>query len=102
MSTQGRRTRLSKSQRTTIKGKLRAAQDGKCCYCQKPMIIWNGSPPPGGLPKDAETLEHLKRVDDGGTNDPDNLALSCFECNFGRGSVDWLTYKTIKCGELFA
>ncbi|MCS0462735.1 MULTISPECIES: hypothetical protein [Rhizobium] len=48
-----------------------------------------------------ETLEHLDRRSDGGSNRRSRLALACFDCNFGRGSMDWLIYKTIKSGELF-
>jgi 5-methylcytosine-specific restriction endonuclease McrA len=102
MSKAGRKTRLSKNQRLVLKGKLRTAQDGKCCYCGRTMLQWSKTCPKGGLPKDAETLEHLKRIDDGGTNAPDNLALSCHECNLGRGALDWLTYKSLKSGELFS
>ncbi len=83
---------------------LRAKQNGKCCYCERPMRIWEAKTPRGGLPKDAETLEHLCRQADGGKHNADNLALSCHECNVGRGALDWLTYKTLKSGdfEVFA
>ncbi|WP_370881073.1 HNH endonuclease [Rhizobium mesoamericanum] len=53
------------------------------------------------MPPNAETLEHLDRRSDGGSNRRANLALACFDCNAGRGSMDWLTYTTIKRDELF-
>jgi 5-methylcytosine-specific restriction endonuclease McrA len=81
---------------------LRVRQRGKCCYCRRPMRVWGKATPPGGLPKDAETIEHLHRLKDGGTHCRDNMALACFECNTGRGAVDWLTYKSLKAGELEA
>jgi hypothetical protein len=28
-----------------------------------------------------------------------NIALACRQCNVDRGSIDWLTYCTIKRGE---
>jgi 5-methylcytosine-specific restriction endonuclease McrA len=46
-----------------------------------------------------ETLEHLRRKSDGGTNAIDNMALACATCNQSRGGLDWLTYKTMKMGE---
>ena len=48
---------------------------------------------------DSESIEHLNRRAEGGANDRDNIALACHACNTGRGTVDWLTYKTIKRGE---
>lgn len=36
------------------------------------------------------TIEHIRPVVLGGTNDMSNLALACFACNNARGaSVDW-------------
>lgn len=53
------------------------------------------------LPANAETIEHLRKKEHGGTNAIDNLALACRQCNEGRGSLDWLTYKSYRMGELF-
>lgn len=83
-----------------IRNILRKRQNNRCCYCQTFMFRYQGPQPKGGLPASAETLEHLRRKIDGGTNHPDNLALSCFACNSGRGSIDWLTYKSLRMGEL--
>lgn len=84
-----------------VRSKLRIKQGGKCCYCGKKMIkaahIEGKS-----LPHNAETIEHLKRKNEGGLNTLDNVALSCIECNAGRGSIDWFTYKTYRTGELWA
>ena len=84
----------------TVRTVLRHKQGNRCCYCDKPMFRFGKSTPKGGLPHDAETLEHLRRKVDGGSDRPDNLALACAECNVGRGNVDWLTYKSLKMGEL--
>lgn len=70
-------------------------QDGKCCYCQRPMC------PDYGRPLSA-TVEHLRRIADGGTWRWDNLALACHECNTGRGAMDWFTYASYRRGELAA
>lgn len=70
-------------------------QGGLCCYCEVKMR--KGQVPPE---KDTATLEHLQRKANGGTNGLDNLAASCFECNSGRGLIDWLTYKTYRMGEM--
>lgn len=77
-------------------------QNWTCCYCGRGLLKAdalkaNGKPHPR-----AATVEHLRRRCEGGTNHPDNKAVACLECNRGRGSVDWLTYKSIKMGEIFA
>lgn len=72
-----------------------------CCYCETPLQkinITNMSR--SETPPDAMTLEHLRRREDGGGDEEDNLALACFFCNTGRGSVDWMTYKSYRMGEL--
>lgn len=56
--------------------------------------------PPGTKDERLETLEHLKRQVDGGTNEPGNLALACLGCNMSRGNLDWCTFKSLKQGEL--
>jgi hypothetical protein len=48
----------------------------------------------------AETIEHLQRKADGGTDGIHNLALSCRSCNEGRGAMNWLAYASYKAGEL--
>lgn len=94
--------RPTTQRRRKIRSILRSKQGGKCCYCERDMLVWGKPVPKGGPPKEVETIEHLHRLDDGGTNALDNLALSCFECNVGRGSLDWLTYKSLKRGEFEA
>jgi 5-methylcytosine-specific restriction endonuclease McrA len=89
------------SKHETVRTILRHKQGNNCCYCGVQMFRFKGGNlPKGGLPPAAETLEHLRRKVDGGTNRTDNLALSCAACNSGRGSIDWLTYKSLKMGEL--
>lgn len=85
--------------RPTLRAKLRAAQEGRCCYCRVKMLPPRNTAKGNTHPK-AETLEHLKRLAEGGTNAYDNMALSCFSCNTGRGSMDWLSYTTIRRNEL--
>lgn len=95
-----RKMRPQRKQRVEVRKKLREAQGGLCCYCERPMQVWGKPTQKGGMPKDAETMEHLRRCSEGGTNANDNLALACHECNAGRGDLDWLTYKSIKTGGL--
>jgi 5-methylcytosine-specific restriction endonuclease McrA len=81
-----------------MRRRLREAQRNLCCYCARHLA----PPHKGGKPQPAsETIEHLRRKADGGTNHPDNLALACSECNSGRGAMDWLTYKTVRAGEIY-
>jgi hypothetical protein len=72
-------------------------QGGKCCYCDQHVILsyhWRDQQRP-----DAATIEHLQRRADGGSNHPDNLAMSCKACNDGRHEIDWLTWRSLKRGE---
>ena len=80
---------------------LKRSQGMQCCYCECTMVE---VPRVDGVtpPKDSLTLEHLKRIEDGGTHNMDNLALACFECNYYRGNIDWFTYKSYRMGELWA
>ena len=73
-----------------LRQKMFKAQGGKCCYCSVSVII----PTRQGRGKRVATIEHLQRKCEGGKSIPDNLAISCQECNNNRGQVDWLTYKT--------
>ncbi|WP_085044135.1 HNH endonuclease [Ensifer aridi] len=73
-------------------------QEGRCCYCGEHMILsyrWRDQQRP-----DAATLEHLKRREDGGTDHPDNLAVACRRCGDSRQELDWLTYRSLKRGEI--
>jgi 5-methylcytosine-specific restriction endonuclease McrA len=85
------------SSRPELRALLRRKQNGRCCYCGIKMRISFGN----RMQHDSETIEHLDRRADGGRNDRGNIALACFACNSGRGSVDWFTYATIRRGEIF-
>lgn len=82
----------------SVRKLLAEKQGNKCCYCGESLrpvhAKWKNSVHPK-----AQTIEHLRRKADGGTGRLDNKALACFECNSGRGAIDWLTYKSIKMGE---
>ncbi|WP_083764403.1 MULTISPECIES: HNH endonuclease [Chelativorans] len=80
---------------------LRERQGRRCCYCGvslTPPIVTTKKRKP--LPT-SETLEHLRRQSEGGTSRRDNLALACYQCNTGRGAMDWLTYTSYRRGELW-
>lgn len=83
------------SYRPELRAVLRKKQDSRCCYCGLRMRITFKTK----MLPDSETLEHLDRRADRGTNNRGNIALACHDCNTGRGSIDWLTYTTIKRGE---
>lgn len=74
----------------------------KCCYCERPLLRASAKTRDGKHHPRAATIEHLRRKVDGGRNILDNKAVACFECNNGRGNTDWLTYKSIKMGEIAA
>jgi hypothetical protein len=92
---------MAREKHGRLRALLRARQRNKCCYCEREMVKYPPNDKRAWEPE-AETLEHLRRREDGGRTTPDNVALACCECNRGRGLVDWFTYKTYRSGELFA
>ncbi|MBB6224598.1 HNH endonuclease [Rhizobium leguminosarum] len=75
-------------------------QEGRCCYCDRPMIIMPRGT--GRIPPNAATLEHLVTHRRKGWTKRDNMAAACRECNDMRGSaMDWLTFKTYRRGEFW-
>lgn len=48
----------------------------------------------GDPPRNAATIEHLRRRADGGTDRLDNLAIACLQCNYMRGTMSWVEFKT--------
>lgn len=87
-------------------------QKGRCCYCSCQMLDkvahevelfpFKGSRYYVAHNNDlrASTREHLQRRADGGTDDPGNIRLACYDCNVNRGDMDWLTYKSYRQGEI--
>jgi 5-methylcytosine-specific restriction endonuclease McrA len=88
---------MTSKRKKALRNLLWPKQRGLCCYCRRPMIRDVKSNDSRRV-----TIEHLRRICDGGTNHLDNLALACQDCNVRRGSTDWLTYASIKQGELVA
>lgn len=75
-------------------------QNGKCCYCDRPMVIMPRGA--GHVPPNAATLEHLRTGRRKGWTRRDEMAAACRECNDMRGSaMDWLTFKTYRRGEFW-
>lgn len=102
MCNKHRPRKISGSYRKGVINILRDKQGMFCCYCEVPLIEINfNGMKPKDIPTGCLTIEHLKRIEDGGTNALDNLALACHSCNAGRGTVDWFTYKNYKMGELY-
>jgi 5-methylcytosine-specific restriction endonuclease McrA len=97
--------RSSRKARTRYLRLLMKAQDGRCCYCARPMFIVGdisikAFQQAHGLTyrvasKSRATLEHLKRQCDGGTHHPDNLAAACEQCNSKRQDRNWVEFKTL-------
>lgn len=85
--------RLTKAQRVAMRSLLFERQDRKCCYCRRAVYLdfARGS--------QAATLEHLRRLKDGGTDHRDNLALACLHCNSTRGDRNWVEFATLMQSE---
>ncbi|MBY5801532.1 HNH endonuclease [Rhizobium leguminosarum] len=79
--------------------KIREKQGGRCCYCLQPMVL--SDKPPHKQPRNAETLEHLRRRSDDGRNNRDNIALACKRCNEERGGMVWPLYTSYRRGEIW-
>ncbi len=86
---------LSARRRKNVMRILFSAQGGKCCYCGKETKRNTKA-----RDQSKATIEHLRRKAEGGCNGNHNLAMACLKCNQGRGSMDWLTYKSYVLGEL--
>lgn len=56
-------------------------QDKKCFYCEK-ILEFNKS-----------TVDHIKPRCRGGSNDIENLVMSCKSCNSAKSFTDKPTYK---------
>ena len=60
----------------SLKAKLRAETQNRCGYCQMPQK----------LAYDTLEVDHITPVAEGGTNEHDNLWLSCRPCNRYKGA----------------
>lgn len=86
---------MTKGERRRLKQALHQYQHGLCCYCERITELRPAGAHIGGAaPDNFATLEHLQRVTDGGSDEPDNLALACFRCNVTRGDMSWVEFKT--------
>ena len=79
-----RRLRLKSCQKRPLRRSLMAAQEYKCYYC----ACYVHEPPAGHSvsyqhPQMA-TLDHIVPVSKGGTNQPRNFVVACYECNAKR------------------
>lgn len=82
---------------------LLSRTNGKCQWCGDPLVLARELPPnackclgyvswtdAAGVRHRAlyATVDHLKRITDGGTNDIYNLVPACHYCNCARGEQD--------------
>lgn len=72
---------------TWLRSRLAEAQNHKCCWCGTDTTdvrkVWNSS-----------TVEHVTPKSFGGSDDPENLAMSCNKCNNARGNdLNWREYE---------
>ena len=57
-----------------VRSELVTRQNEKCLYCNKPLFYGYA------------IIEHKIPLSRGGTNEKDNLAATCFECDFLKGA----------------
>lgn len=68
-----------------VRTRLAEAQNWRCCWCGRHVSIFQGR-------RDSATIEHVLPKSQGGTDDWENLAMSCARCNSNRGSKDAETF----------
>lgn len=84
--------------RAISKAILYIEQEGKCCFCKTQMYCHSnyGNPPKGQI----ATIEHIKPKSEGGRNEINNYALSCYSCNCVRQTVPFDEFKRmVTCPE---
>lgn len=64
-----------------LRTRLAEAQNWRCCWCGRHTSIFRNR-------RDSATIEHVLPKSQGGTDDWENLAMSCARCNSSRGSAD--------------
>ncbi len=63
---------------------------GRCVYCATVLLLRQHPLASWCVRADSATeweIDHKTPVDDGGTNDPDNLQLTCLWCNREKGTL---------------
>lgn len=70
-----------------LRTRLAEAQNWKCCFCGCVMTELRAK-------HNSCTVEHVTPKEFGGTDDPENLAASCYTCNNKRGTQDAYTFKS--------
>ena len=75
------RLALERSQWVYLRTRLAESQNWKCCFCGCYMLETHGK-------KNSVTVEHVTPKSQGGSDDPENLAASCYNCNNLRGIRD--------------
>ena len=68
-----------------IRTRLAEAQNWRCCWCGRYTSIFRNR-------RNSATIEHVLPKSQGGTDDWENLAMSCARCNSNRGSKDAETF----------
>lgn len=67
------------ARRIHMRTRLGEMQRWRCCWCQCETVV-----EPGFC--NSATIEHVTPRSEGGTNDWENLAMSCHRCNHRRGT----------------
>lgn len=68
-----------------MRTRLAESQNWRCCWCGRHTSIFRNR-------RDSATIEHVTPKSEGGTDDWENLAMSCARCNSTRGSQSSETF----------
>ncbi len=68
-------------ERRRVRRKLMKRQQRKCCYCSQWMRDY------GPATDNRATIEHVRPLSLGGTDEIGNLKLACWTCNNQRGNL---------------
>lgn len=80
-----RESRRRRPANRALRVELWAEQKGKCCYCECVTRLPENKEPSALR---VATVEHRISVANGGTDDRENLAMSCSACNNAKGDLN--------------
>jgi endonuclease I len=69
---------------------LAIIQNWQCYWCKQECREESGHP-------NTATIEHITPRSKGGSNEMDNLAMACYNCNNRRGNEDWFKFLVFSC-----
>jgi len=86
---------MNSAQYKSLMNRLLIKFRGRCLYCGIQCRVTKIVPGKRQEP-DKATIDHLTPKSMGGTNNFENLALACRDCNYERQTTPWLEFAVKK------